>query len=212
MREASLALLLVLPAIVSSCDRAGGRAEAPTVVAGAWFPSGVLHPGNASVDSFSVAWYSKELAALDEPVLATVRDRARKSYRFLWLRSFHAPVSVRIEQTAGGPIAIVGMNESQAFYGPSRPVRRDTMSLAPADERALRTAFEQEGFWQLPTEDPTQSGLDGSNWVIEAVRAGRYHVVDRWTPSDTGRAGGVKRLGRLFLRLGQITPDPQAFY
>ena len=36
-----------------------------------------------------------------------------------------------------------------------------------------------------------QEGTDGSQWVIEGVRAGRYHVVDRWTPSK----GVVRELG-----------------
>ena len=34
-------------------------------------------------------------------------------------------------------------------------------------------------------------GVDGAQWIIEGVRNGTYHVVDRWSP----REGQVRALG-----------------
>jgi hypothetical protein len=34
----------------------------------------------------------------------------------------------------------------------------------------------------MPFEDPVR-GFDGSEWIIEAVEQGEYHVVARWTPT-----------------------------
>ena len=36
-------------------------------------------------------------------------------------------------------------------------------------------------------------GTDGSQWIIEGVKKGQYHVVDRWMPKD----GMVRELGLL---------------
>jgi hypothetical protein len=39
-------------------------------------------------------------------------------------------------------------------------------------------------FWKLPTEDKNAPrGVDGAEWILEGIRTGNYHVVDRWTPT-----------------------------
>jgi hypothetical protein len=46
-------------------------------------------------------------------------------------------------------------------------------------------------FWTLPSrqqDEPNPDGsvtvgLDGAQWVMEGVKDGKYHVVDRWSPS-----------------------------
>jgi hypothetical protein len=41
--------------------------------------------------------------------------------------------------------------------------------------------------------------------VIEGVRDGRYTIVDRWSPRDTGEAAFARRIGLTLLHLGRIT-------
>lgn len=36
-------------------------------------------------------------------------------------------------------------------------------------------------YWQLAAEND-EMGNDGAQWILEGIRDGRYHVVDRWTP------------------------------
>ena len=49
------------------------------------------------VDEFSVNWYGKQLSALDEPSLYMQRVSNKSIYRFLWLRTFHNPIAIRLE-------------------------------------------------------------------------------------------------------------------
>jgi hypothetical protein len=48
-------------------------------------------------------------------------------------------------------------------------------------------------FWEAPNPVNDQRGTDGSQWIIEGVKRGRYHVVDRWYPRD----GVARQLGFL---------------
>ena len=62
-----------------------------------YFPPGILGKGHQQ-DEFRNQWYSKHLKALREPSLweASQLDFTTEAYRFLYLRSFHHPISVRL--------------------------------------------------------------------------------------------------------------------
>jgi len=48
-------------------------------------------------DEFVVDWYSKHLHAMKEPLLFN-RKVKKEVYRFTWLRTFHKPMTFRIEK------------------------------------------------------------------------------------------------------------------
>jgi hypothetical protein len=50
-----------------------------------------------ALDTFINQWYSKMLFALGEPVVSNYHGD-KEIYRFTWLRTFHHPVSVRLEK------------------------------------------------------------------------------------------------------------------
>jgi len=45
--------------------------------------------------------------------------------------------------------------------------------------------------WKLPTRQSEGIGLDGAQWIIEAVKGGRYHVIDRWSPRADDPVHGI---------------------
>jgi hypothetical protein len=49
-------------------------------------------------------------------------------------------------------------------------------------------------------------GFDGTHWVIEIVEAGRYRVIDRWTPefeTDERRLREFAKLGDFLLKISE---------
>jgi hypothetical protein len=60
--------------------------------------------------------------------------------------------------------------------------------------QAFLTRVNELDFWEAPNPVNDQRGTDGSQWIIEGVKAGQYHVVDRWSPKD-----GVARQLRFLL-------------
>ena len=56
---------------------------------------GSSNQGINSLDSFRNEWYSKHLKAMDESSLNSMAE-SDETYRFLWLRTFHHPIAIRV--------------------------------------------------------------------------------------------------------------------
>ena len=147
-------------------------------------------------DDFKAKWYSTQLRALREPSLfALATNREAESYRFLWLRTFHHPIAVRLELQADGSWMLVTKVASGAGgYSPGTLTINTSRQLTTQEAQSLRSKVEGSGFWNAPNPINDQTGDDGSQWIVEGVKAGRYHVVDRWMPKN----GPARDLG-LFL-------------
>ena len=207
---------LVLSAACASDTRPvnGVPAQRLSFDSGALIPAGFLRTAHARADSFIYAWYSRELVSLGEPRLidAAAHDDD-EAYRFLWIRSFDPVVAVRVQLLHDGrPIAIVSQTAHSAAFELSPRTRRDTIPLSASDWQGLRTTLEREHFWTMPPTNPEPGGLDGAQWVIEGLRGGRYHIADRWTPSDTGTGAPMRRTGLRFIRLGRVNAAPERIY
>jgi hypothetical protein len=144
-----------------------------------FFPPGALSADRWR-DDFLHRWYARELAALGEPPLYTRAGEAGAHvYRFLWLRSFHPSIVVRLEVHPDGRGTIVF--RERGFQG--RDV--DQAWQRNLDATATRTfmdALARADFWSM-TEEPGV-GCDGAEWVLEGVAGSRYHAASRWSPTE----------------------------
>jgi hypothetical protein len=112
------------------------------------------------------------------------KSPSAESYRFLWLRSFNNPIAIRLDPKPDGTSTLTtkvasgsgGFRPGSLSENTSRPLTRE-------QTQAFLSKLDELGFWSAPNPVNDQTGTDGSQWIIEGVRAGRYHVVDRWTPS-----------------------------
>jgi hypothetical protein len=168
----------------------------------AYFPKGALGP-SADLDQFKAIWYGRNLHALQEPSLfALTKMPLSESYRFLWLRTFNHPVSIRIDcKPDGSSVVTAKITSGTAGYNPGVLSQTSSRTLTKEQTQSFLKQIDAVGFWQLPSEINDQSGTDGSQWVIEGVKQGKYHLVDRWTPKN----GAVHDLGLIFtFELGQL--------
>jgi hypothetical protein len=162
-----------------------------------YFPQGVLED-NAQGDSFRSNWYSKHLIALEEPsFLQKSKDSSAESYRFVWLRTFHHPIIVRIDVQANGSAELTTkVSNGAGGYEPGKLVENTSRPLTQRQTDKFLATIQRLQFWELPThETPETVGCDGSQWIIEGIKDGKYHVVDRWTPTK----GAVHDLGLTFV-------------
>lgn len=109
-------------------------------------------------------------------------DPATHIYRFLWARSFEPKIVVRLEVAPDGSAKLVSRHH--AFNN----VRKDILTervqqLTARDAAKLVKLFEEDGFWRAPADDDIY-GIDGSDWIFEGCRNGRYHVVKIYTPEN----------------------------
>ena len=185
MRGRTFLLLLLL------CALGAAFAQEP------YFPQGILED-NAQGDSFRSDWYSKHLKALEEPsLLQKSKDSTAESYRFVWLRTFHHPIIVRVDiQANGGAELTTKVSSGAGGYEPGKLVENTSRPLTQKQIEKFLATIQRLQFWELPThETPETVGCDGSQWIIEGIKNGKYHVVDRWTPAK----GAIHDLGLTFV-------------
>ena len=164
-----------------------------------YFPASVLGE-NAKVDTLKIEWYSKFLTAMREPSLwEASKTQKTQTYRFLWLRSFDHPVSIRLDVKADGTALLTTkVSRGQGGYEPGRLITNRTQRLDRERTSWVLGRIEELKFWTLPTNpppDPDVVGVDGAQWIFEGVKDGTYHVVDRWSPEK----GEVRSLGIMML-------------
>jgi len=151
---------------------------------GAYFSEKALSDDPWS-DHFKAVWYSQELGCLKEPSLLDLsKDESREVYRFLWVRSFDHPVAIRLEVRADetGMLTTKVANGEAGFLKTITHLIEDiSRPLTREQTHAFLAQVKRSQFWLLPSSVNDQTGTDGAQWIIEGVKNGKYHVVDRWS-------------------------------
>jgi hypothetical protein len=141
---------------------------------------------DADEDQFKIDWYSKHLAAMNEPSLQPRAGCPEESYRFLWLRSFQAPIAVRVWQASPKRFFIISKQLSgKGGYEPGSLSNEKMRPLTEDEWNTFTQLLSQASFWKLPTEDEMIDGNDGAQWILEGVKEDNYHIVDRWSPPNS---------------------------
>ncbi len=138
----------------------------------------------ATRDDFVSDWYGKHLNAMQEPSLVSPGDFDKEVYRFLWLRTFNRPIAVRVERSFERANLIVTELSGAGGYEPGNVLRRETISITDKSWCDFIAMLEVSRFWELGGPNMDEQGLDGASWILEGVREGRYHLVERWSPQD----------------------------
>lgn len=154
-----------------------------------YFPEGAFAD---RMQEFCENWFGRHLDALEEPVLRFSKP-AELTVRFLWLRTFHAPVALR---TVATHTLVVKRTSGRGGYEPGklRDDRTVPLSEAEADEVHRRAS----ALWEYRPEE--QGGIDGAEWVFELADGDSYHLVTEWTPER----GPARELGELLLELSGL--------
>lgn len=172
----------------------------------------------------------KSMRALEEGDLCkTIAKGEDEAYRFVWLRTFDAPISVRLNVKPDRTgVLKLKITSGKAGYEPGKLVTNKTITVSKEDVDALIFNLENkdggksacscscegtatapkyvvEKFWELPSDEPEIEGyiqLDGADWTVEGCKGDKYHRVTRWSPSG----GLVKHMGLYFLTLAKLRP------
>jgi len=175
-----------------------------------FFPKGALADPSASnkeeSDQFSREWYSKHLIAMKEPSLSIPGQKPECAYRFLWLRTFHHPISVRIEKWKDSVTVYSVELTGKGGYDPGKIKKKNKFELSSFEYEYLGKLLVGIDFWNMPTYEPVSEdgtygvGVDGAQWILEGNCGGKYHVVDRWSPEYCK----YQELGLFFLKLSGL--------
>jgi len=177
-----------------------------------YFPKGIFGDTSdkGAFKDFLTRWYSSDLRAMHEPSLfeATSKDRSLIAYRFLWLRTFHHPIAIRLTIRPDGNGALTGKVTSGAGgYEPGDITWNESIDTPKAQVQQFINAVQMAEFWTSPS-DQHWGGNDGAQWIMEGVQGGTYHVVDRWSPEKTNYA----RMCLFLLNLSKIQVPAKDIY
>jgi hypothetical protein len=168
---------------------------------------------------FMADWYSAELKVLGEAsYLNAASNPAAHSYRFTWLRTFNQPIAIRLDiKEDGSAVLTTKVANGEGGYPRSSTaiIENTSRTLTSKQVNDFLDLVDKVNFWTAPSHIPRdQTGTDGSEWIIEAVHTGKYHVVARWTPQPNQPSkSAVRELGlALAIDLAQLKIPAKEFY
>lgn len=139
---------------------------------------------------FTNEWYSEELFALDEEALY---HSEAEIYRFSYFPAFSNPIVVRIKIKDDGTSEInykVGNGNANAHSGGI--LKSETAELNKNETQEFIDLLSTNVYWNLP-KDIERLGLDGYEVVIEGVKNGEYHIVNRWVPEKDNPVYNIQK-------------------
>lgn len=162
-------------------------------------------PQDAQVDEFRTKWFCDQLKAAQEGLLS-----GEPTYRFSYIPSLH-PTRVVVVSKAEGRLLVVGkVLDGKGGYTPGKLASTTRRILRHEEWRLLEQRLENAGLWEAPERDGRR-GADGSEWVLEGRRDGRYSFRSMWSPTDRSFPQ-YRKVCEYMLDLAGIGPPVEDLY
>ncbi|MGE6760522.1 hypothetical protein ACQKGO_21065 [Corallococcus interemptor] len=154
-------------------------------------------------------WCSGMLRALKEGPLLPLASGA-EVYRFTWIPSSRGPFVIRIEHL--GPVHSLHVKRAGTEEGTLAVDRR--ILLTPTQWQAVQQRLDAARFWSMDRFFATRnlSYLDGSEWLLEGGRDGRYRMVSIHSPDPAGPARAIHDLGVFLVELSGLPMTEGSLY
>ena len=108
-----------------------------------------------------------------------------------------SPRGIRIDVQADGSARLTTkMTNGTGGFKPGNLVQNDTSTLTREQAELFLRKIEEHKFWNLEAVDKSNGGMDGAEWIIEGVKDGSYHIVNRWSPEE----GPIRAIGLFMLQ------------
>lgn len=168
--------------LIAKCQTTPIAESHESVVASYW-PEGTWPEAG---DQLVRTWYSTQLCAMGEEPLRLPNDGVR--IRFLWLRTFHHGIAVRVEFDGQEATLHAVELDGAGGYTPGAVHERLRRDMDRRQWAELEALLRRARFWSRATSGDPQS-CDGAQWVVEVATPKRYHLVDRQSGKELAPIG-----------------------
>lgn len=132
------------------------------------------------IDLNSIIYYSRFLYAMKEPLLFNKKSK-KEIYRFTWLRTFHHPVTIRIEKDGETCLLYWKLSDGEGGYDPGKVITDKSKPVDIKIWQELKSMLQKMDFWHM-NRIPQGITVDGSKWILEGAEPEQYRVVDLSSP------------------------------
>ncbi|WP_165071084.1 hypothetical protein [Paludisphaera rhizosphaerae] len=153
-----------------------------SVAQDAYFPPLIFAPKVEGLNNLIDELTTINLRALKEPSLWKLsrENRTVVSYRFLWIAANEHPMSLRLTRSGDDVVLNVKSHDKPPQATEARLRLDKELKLKFDEGRRIVDSLEKTKFWKAPVSVKEGRGIgDGDVIVIEGVRNGEYHVIDR---------------------------------
>ncbi len=132
------------------------------------------------MDESRAKWYSKQLRKMYEPILYIITNKKIELYRFTRLNNHHT-MTIRVYQLEKKRFLIAKKLSRTGKHRSEEQTHNIRCQLTKKEWQTILEHVKKSSFWSLASRK-VDVGLDGAQWIMEGVKNGKYHVVDRWSP------------------------------
>ncbi|MFI5299403.1 MAG: hypothetical protein ACHREM_15020 [Polyangiales bacterium] len=126
--------------------------------------------------------FTAVFTSMGEPSLwSAAADRDLRAYRFTLDPTWTNPISVRVERRGRDAQLTVARLSGAGGFGPGPLVLKTTRALTETEWTSVESCV--SAAMRVEPYDRTL-GRDGSEWLFESVREGRYSARMRWSPRE----------------------------
>lgn len=126
---------------------------------------------------FRLDWFSDALARFKEPILRN--EYKGKTYRFLWLRSFDAPIVIRMQKIKRNVTIYWKLPRLNDSLHTEQSAVEFKKRLAVRQWKKFEKSLNSIDYWSMISGDYLSDAMDGAIWLLEAAINGKYKVTER---------------------------------
>lgn len=159
---------------------------------------------------------SDQLKSLHEASLKALPNSSCSSvYRFLWFRTFHNWISIRVEHHKDSTTKVYAKElDRRGAVEPKPPLEDLELDWSAEQYARFMRKIDSMKFWDSPsviTITQRQLATDGASWILEGVDQQRCHFIARG-PATIDRNPALKELGIFLLTETKLLPPKEQIY
>lgn len=129
----------------------------------------------------TISWLTQQLKNLNEPNLYNTNSKSI-IYRFTWLRSFHHPISVRIEKNDKDHNVYWAIGKGAGGYEPKGLKRKGKRKISSNDWQIFESLLNKANYKNLPNKEYVLM-TDGATWTLEHKESDIFEAKNTNNPS-----------------------------
>lgn len=121
-------------------------------------------------------------------------DLNAEMYRMTFIPTFFKPIKIRVERRKSEYLIVAKRLSGQGGFDAGTLQTEKTRRLKPGEWQHLISLLDAAGFWNMAYDEKepepnekvdVEICLDGSEWMLEGVKDGKFHAVNRLSRGHT---------------------------